>query len=118
MTNEQAPEPMTESEAQRFAEKMQTWSLTLDPKEQDVLEAVLRCAHQVDAANGNHDVAGHATDGITQLIRVTQLKSSNANDAAVQGADHQRPLINQQTHLRGLFFALSDTVSVSHRTWP
>jgi len=41
-----------------------------------------------------------ATDGINRLIAVTQLKSSNANDEAMIGADNQRKLISEQKGLR------------------
>lgn len=42
-----------------------------------------------------------AIDGISRLISVTQMKASNANDAAVAGAAAQRDLVSQQKLLRG-----------------
>lgn len=41
-----------------------------------------------------------ATDGITRLIAVTQLKAHDANEQALEGADKQRSLIRQQKMLR------------------
>jgi len=43
-----------------------------------------------------------ATDGISRLINVTQMKSANANDDAMAGADKQRELINKQKEVRGM----------------
>lgn len=41
-----------------------------------------------------------ATDGITRLIAVTQMKAANANDDALKGAEQQRELVKQQQQLR------------------
>ena len=42
------------------------------------------------------------TDGISRLIAVTQMKSNNANDEAMRGADGQRKLIAQQKSLHAV----------------
>lgn len=39
-------------------------------------------------------------DGIHQLITVTQMKADAANDQALQGAERQRQLVEQQKQLR------------------
>jgi hypothetical protein len=44
--------------------------------------------------------ASGASDGIKRLITVTQMKSGNANDTAMNGADKQRKLIKAQKNLR------------------
>ena len=41
-----------------------------------------------------------ATDGIQQLITVTQMKADNANEEALQGAEKQRELVAEQKRLR------------------
>lgn len=41
-----------------------------------------------------------AADGINRLIAVTQLKTQNANDEALNGADRQRELVKKQKQLR------------------
>jgi len=42
-------------------------------------------------------VSGGATDGISYLIAVTQMKASNANDAAMAGAQRQSVYIGRAT---------------------
>lgn len=44
----------------------------------------------VPMANAN------AANGINALIQVTQLKSQNANEEALHGADKQRDLVSEQ----------------------
>jgi hypothetical protein len=39
-------------------------------------------------------------DGLTYLVAVTQMKSNNANDQALHGAEDQRALVKQQELLR------------------
>ena len=51
-----------------------------------------------------------AMDGIGRLITVTQMKSNNANEEAMHGADKQRDIINAQKTLRGQQRALEDKV--------
>lgn len=58
MSGDQAIERMTEAESQRFAEKLQAWGMTLQPKEQHALAAVLWCAGNA-GDGGREDVAGH-----------------------------------------------------------
>ena len=41
-----------------------------------------------------------ASDGITKLIKVTQQKSTNANEEALEGAANQRSNIDKQKSLR------------------
>lgn len=43
-----------------------------------------------------------SADGINRLINVTQQKASNANDAALEGANKQKDLIADKKNLRGL----------------
>jgi hypothetical protein len=40
------------------------------------------------------------TDGINQLITASELRASNANDEALEGANRQRGLVSQQKTLR------------------
>jgi|GEM_PF-3731165 len=40
--------------------------------------------------------ANAASNGISALIQVTQLKSQFANEEALEGADKQRDLVSQQ----------------------
>ena len=47
-------------------------------------------------------------NGINRLIVVTQMKSDNANEEALHGADKQRGLIKAQKDLRGQQRALDD----------
>jgi len=49
-------------------------------------------------------------DGIGRLITVTQMKSNNANEEAMHGAEKQRGIINEQKALRGQQRALEDKV--------
>lgn len=42
----------------------------------------------------------NAADGINRLIMVTQLKTQNANDEALDGAERQRELAQKQKQLR------------------
>lgn len=42
-----------------------------------------------------------ALDGINRLIQVTQNKAANANEQALEGADKQRKLIEEQKKIRG-----------------
>ena len=51
-----------------------------------------------------------AMDGIGRLITVTQMKSNNANEEAMHGADKQRGIINEQKTLRGQQRAFEDKV--------
>ena len=39
-------------------------------------------------------------DGISRLVSVAQLKASNANDEAQEGATKQRELVRQQKEVR------------------
>lgn len=41
-----------------------------------------------------------ASDGISRLIAVTQVKVQNANDDAMNGADKQRALVDEQRRVR------------------
>jgi len=52
-----------------------------------------------------------ATDGINRLIATTQLKSANANDEAMIGADNQRKLIGEQKSLRADVRTLETKIS-------
>ena len=49
-----------------------------------------------------------ASNGVSRLITVTQMKSDNANEEALHGADKQRDLIKSQKDLRGQQRALDD----------
>ena len=49
-----------------------------------------------------------ASNGVSRLITVTQMKSDNANEEALHGADKQRGLIKAQKDLRGQQRALDD----------
>ena len=51
-----------------------------------------------------------AMDGIGRLITVTQMKSNNANEEAMHGADKQRGIINEQKTLRAQQRAFEDKV--------
>jgi hypothetical protein len=53
-----------------------------------------RCTswRKLDKTEGN----GMAIDGISRLISVTQMKSNNANEQAMQAAKNQQGLIGQQ----------------------
>lgn len=51
-----------------------------------------------------------AIDGISRLISVTQLKSNNANDEAMAGADKQRGLISETKLLRATQRSLESVV--------
>lgn len=48
-------------------------------------------------------------DGISRLIAVTQMKSANANQSALDGASQQQGLIRQQKQLRGVQSQLSSS---------
>ncbi len=69
-----------------------------------------------------------ATDGISRLIAVTQLKSENANDEALAGADDQRSIIGEQKSIRAVqsafgtssedsFSVGADTVTATKPGW-
>jgi hypothetical protein len=43
-----------------------------------------------------------ANDGISRLIAVTQMKTTNANDEALRRADQQRRLVGQHRNLQAV----------------
>jgi alanyl-tRNA synthetase len=49
-----------------------------------------------------------AIDGISRLISVTQLKSNNANDQAMQAAKNQQALVGQQKSLHSVQRTIED----------
>ncbi len=50
-----------------------------------------------------------AADGISRLIAVTTMKSDNANDDSLQGADKQRDLVKAQKAARSAALAKMNT---------
>jgi uncharacterized protein YjiS (DUF1127 family) len=54
-----------------------------------------------------------STNGINRLIAVTQMKSSQANEEAMQGADKQRKLLDKQRTMRDLQRCLETALSDS-----
>jgi hypothetical protein len=50
------------------------------------------------------------SDGIARLISVTQMKSNNANEDALNGADKQRGLLKEQKLVRDQLRAFDDKV--------
>jgi len=66
----------------------------------------------LEQALGIDEVSGYGMDGINRLVAVTQIKSSNANDDAMRGAQQQRSLIGQKKQLRQVRAAFASFV------WP
>lgn len=56
------------------------------------------------------------SDGIKRLINVTQLKSANANEEAMAGAEKQKSLIDKQKLLRGAQSAFEEATKDSAAT--
>ena len=66
----------------------------------------------LEQALGIDEVSGYGMDGIHRLVAVTQIKSSNANDDAMRGAQQQRSLVRKQKQVRQVKAAFTSYV------WP
>lgn len=60
MSNELPLDEMSESEAVRFSQKLQSWAMTLETNEQRLLGAIFWCVRQAGALDAAEDVAGYS----------------------------------------------------------